>query len=976
MNDVSLPTVRANTPSTELGRALKSCVKGDVRFDKLSRALFATDASIYEIVPTGVVFPKDAQDVANTIKTCAEFQTSVVPRGAGTGLAGGAVGSGVQVDLSRYMNKIGSVDVDKRTVVVEPGVVLDELNRFLSPHRLFFAPDVATSSRATIGGMIANNSCGARSVRYGRTVDHVLELTVVLADGQIVSFQRDGHAGEVIRTRAQRVHEIEQGLGRIRDDYHEEIQARFPKVMRSNGGYGLDRLGPRGTLVDVTRILCGSEGTLGIVVSAMLNLEPLPNHTALVVLHYDDLLKSLAAVPAILKHHPAAVELIDRMIIDAGRANSAIRDRCRFLSGDPEGILAVEFFADDPAALDRQMRALLSDREVVDSAFAAVPVSDPQTQADVWNLRKAGLGLMMSKPGDDQPYSFVEDTAVDPARLGDYIERFEEILKREVVVAGYYAHASVGCLHVKPVLNLKRGADVERMSRIAQAVCDLAVEFGGTMTGEHGDGLVRSCWLERMYGPQIMQAFREVKNLFDPSGKLNPNKIVDAPPMTDHLRYGPIFRSFEPKTAFDFSSHGGMAGLAGMCSGVGQCRQKEVGTMCPSYMATHDEMHTTRARANALRLAMSNRGLIDGLGDSALAEVMDLCISCKACKTECPTGVDMARLKSEWLSHRNLLYGASDRARFLAEVPHRLNRMKRFRSIYGTISRSGLFRRVLAKRYGLDHRIVPPRLSKQTFRAWFRKHVRAKTWPTPPRGRVIYFVDTWMNHFTPEVGRAAVFVLEHAGYQVLCPPTECCGRVAISQGLLAEAKQLALENVNSLATLVASGVPVVGTEPSCVLTLVDEYPQLVRGPMAATLARRTMMIETFLADVLRQNPESLRFNPSTSRALFHAHCHQKSLVGTADLQRLLTQTYDGKACEIPSGCCGMAGAFGHEAEHYDIAQSIGEDRLFPAVRSRGTAEILVSGFSCRQQIEHHTDARVSHYIERIANALGHDASVL
>ncbi len=961
----------APTPTGEaLVQRLRGRTSGEVRFDDLSRTIYATDASIYEITPLGVVLPRTIDDVVAVVEECRAAGVSIVPRGAGTGLTGGAVGPGVQLDLSRYLNRIGRLDVAARTIEVEPGVVLDELNHHLAPHGLQFAPDVATGSRATIGGMIANNSCGAHSIVYGRTVDHVASLTVVLADGRVVTLGElaSGGANETTEKEVE-ARRLEEGLGRIRDENYEEIRQRFPKVLRSNGGYGLDRLGRPGTPIDVTRVICGSEGTLGIVMGATLKLVRPPRCTALAVLHFHDVLSALAATPAILQHRPAAVELIDRLIISAGLAHATISRQCDFLQGDPGALLAVEFFDEDWECLRSRVEALVRDAHGYPSCYAAAPVMETDRQAKVWNLRKAGLGLLMSRPGDAQPYAFVEDTAVDPSRLSEYMRRFGEILEQESVTAGYYAHASVGCIHVKPVLNLKRADDVERMRRIAEAVSSLAQEFGGAMTGEHGDGMVRSCWLEKMYGPRIMAAFREVKRLFDPDNLLNPHKIVDPWPMTEHLRYGANFQSRTVKTHMDFSSYGGMAGLAGMCTGVGQCRQRLVGTMCPSFMATGDETHTTRARANALRMALSNRGILNGLDDPALDEVMELCIGCKACKTECPTGVDMARLKSEFLSHRNMTRGVSRRSRLIAEFPSRLAVASKVPWLFNWLSQSSLTRGMMERRYGLDRRVPPPRLANRTFRAWFRRHSRRMGDREFPDGTVAYLVDTWTNYCSPNVGVAAVTLLESAGFRVVCPELDCCGRPAISQGLLSEAKLLAETNLRVLAPLAAKGIPIVGTEPSCLLTLVDEYPQLVRSAAARRVAEQSMMLETFLRRVWEARPESLRIRPLGGELLYHAHCHQKALIGSSDCLTLLSRVYGDGAREINSGCCGMAGSFGHEVEHYDIARAIGEQRLFPAIRERGGAAVAVAGFSCKTQIEHHTDVRPRHVVEYLAEAL-------
>ncbi len=951
---------RTSTGDTLEG-ALRSAMRGDVRFDALTRTLYATDASIYEITPTGVVCPRTTEDVIRVVETCHRFGTSIVPRGAGTGLAGGAIGEGVALDVSRHMNQIGRLDFGAKTIDVQPGVVLDELNAHLAPHGLMFAPDVATSSRATVGGMIGNNSCGAHSIIYGRTVDHIDELTVVLASGHVTTFGANGNASP-----DDPAADLERGLAVIRDGCHDEIVKRFPKVLRSNGGYGLDRLGPPGTPADAVKILCGSEGTLGVVVGAKLRLIDVARHTGLVVLQFDTRLDAMGATPDALRHAPAAVELIDRLILDAARSNPAIAPKCDFLVGDPSALLIVEFHGESDQDVASRMDGFMRDQTIATHCTHATPVQELERQSGVWDFRKAGLGLMMSRPGSAQPLAFVEDSAVDPSRLRDYMEQFGRILEKEGVEAGYYAHASVGCIHVRPILNLKNGVDVQRMRRIADAVSDLALAFGGAMTGEHGDGIVRSCWLEKTYGSTIVAAFAEVKRLFDPDALFNPHKIVDPYPMTERLRFGADFTARPVKTHLDFSAHGGVAGLAEMCSGVGECRKRLVGTMCPSFMATNDEKHTTRARANALRVALSGRGLLDGLDDAHLAEVMELCIGCKACKTECPTRVDMARLKCEYLSHRNQAHGVDRRTRMIVDTPQRLALASRMPRLMNLLLRSKASRFLAERRYGLDRRMPPPRLARRTFRAWFRHHRRNTN---GPRGRVVYFVDTWTNYFTPQVGIAAVALLERAGFDVLCPVTACCGRPAISQGLLTEATQLARQNVRRLAPLAAADVPVVGTEPSCVLTLTDEYPQLVRSQAAVRLASQTVLVETLLRRTLDDDPDALPWMSGGQPALLHAHCHQKALVGTDDSMALLQRASSGTSREINSGCCGMAGAFGHEVEHYDIARAIGEQRLFPAVRDRQAAEVLVTGFSCRHQVEHHTDATPRHLVEYLADAI-------
>jgi len=787
----------------------------------------------------------------------------------------------------------------------------------------------------------------------------------VLADGSRVTWG-DGTAsagGDLAR-------QCEAALRSVRSAYCDEIEQRYPKVLRRNGGYGLDRLLCEGD-VRPESIVCGSEGTLGIVVGATLRLTPLPAHRGLVLAHFDDLLDSLRAVPRVLAHGPAAVELIDKLVFDAARSQPAMARRSRVIEGDPAGVLVIELYADDVGTLRDRLDAVADDLRANEAGYAWPVVTDAATQKDVWDIRKSGLGLLMSRPGDEQPYAFVEDTAVDPARLRDYIARFRDLLAEERVnQAGYYAHASVGCLHVRPVLNLRKSSDVERMRRIAERVSGLVLEFGGTMTGEHGDGIVRSEWLEKMYGARIVAAFRAVKDAFDPQRILNPGKIVDPMPMTAHLRYAYVRRD-EPvgeETGLDFGAHGGMAGLAGMCSGVGQCRQRLVGTMCPSYMATGDETHTTRARANALRLALSDHTLLRGLDDPALDDVMDLCLSCKACRTECPTGVDMARLKSEWLWQRSRRRGAPWRDRLIAGIADAAAWASRMPALANAVLQSPVARRLMDGMARIDHRVPPPRFARQTFRDWFARR-RATDAASARHGAVVLFVDTWMNYFTPDVGRSAVRVLEALGYAVIVPPTMCCGRPAISKGLLDRAKGLAVANVEVLASYAERGLPIVGVEPSCILTFIDEVPQLVRTAAARRIAGAVQMIESLLARRLESDPTALQRATSIGAIRYHGHCHQKALVGTDDAMTVLRALAGEAASEINSGCCGMAGSFGHEKGHYEVARAVGEQRLFPAVRDRGAAAMAVSGFSCRHQIAHHTGAEPRHVVELLADAL-------
>jgi FAD/FMN-containing dehydrogenase/Fe-S oxidoreductase len=938
-------------------------IAGEVRADNLARTLYASDASIYEITPDLVVLPRSVDDIVLTVQACAKHGVPITARGAGTGLTGGAVNRGVQLDCARYLTNIGELDAAGRTIHVEAGVVLDELNAHLKPHGLHFAPDVATSSRATIGGMIANNSCGAHSILYGRTVDHIKRLDVVLADGTRDAFGPDAPPLTSARARAG-----DAAVTRAVTDLADEIAARYPKVLRSNGGYALDRVQIENGRARTERLISGSEGTLAIIVGATLNLEPLPRHTGLLVVCFDTLGEALRSVPPALEHQPAAIELIDNLILQATEGNPAMARRRWFVDGQPAAIIACEMFEDDPARLEQRLEALRADLTARAPSARGVTTTDPARQDDVWTVRKAGLGLLMSRPGIRQPYAFIEDAAVGAQRLPAYIEKLDAFLASEgVTETGHYAHASVGCLHVRPVLDLRDERDIARMKRIADGVSSLVLEFGGTMTGEHGDGIVRSAWHRKMYGPRIVHAFRQIKNAFDPDGLLNPGKIVDPLPMTENLRQGAGYQTRDPDTILDFSLYGGMAGLAGMCSGVGQCRQRLVGTMCPSYMATNDETHTTRGRANALRVALSNRGLLDGLDDPALADVMDLCLSCKACKTECPTGTDMAKLKAEWLSHQNTRHGVPARSRLIATSIEMAAWGCHFAPLSNWVMQSRVVRVLMEHLYGLDRRVPPPRFARQTFRQWHA------TQPAPDlpadAPEVVYFCDTWTNFYTPQVGRATIKVLTALGCRVRVPPTSCCGRPLISKGLLAEARQLAEQNVRVLAPYADRGVPIVGTEPSCISVLTDEFAQFVRNDAARRIAASALTIEAYVAARLREKPDALRFRAEARPLIYHGHCHQKALYGTSDAVAILDASSAGHAREIDSGCCGMAGAFGHEKEHYDVARAVGEQRLFPAIRQRGTADVIISGFSCRHHIEHHTGVAPRHVIEALADAL-------
>ena len=716
-----------------LRRALEARLEGEVRFDKVSRALYSTDASVYQIEPAGVVVVKSRADVVETVNACREFGCSMTMRGGGTSQAGQAIGAGLQVDTSKYFNRLLEVNAAERWARIEPGIVLDELNAALRPHGLRFAPDISTANRATIGGMMANNSSGARSVLYGKTIDHVLAQDVVLSDGSEARFEPlDPSAVDAICRRETLEAACYREVLRLARDHASEIAARYPKVLRRVGGYNLDAFVDPSRPVDMTRLVVGSEGTLAAILEAKVNLVPLPAAKAVMAIQFEDLLEALEATPAILEHRPSAVEVMDRFILDNTKQNAALeRLRRTFIDGDPGALLCVEFYADRPEDLPPRLDALERDLKARRFGYRYHRATDLAAQGRIWSLREAALGLSMAMKDDAKSLSFVEDTAVSPARLRDYIERFLGIVARHGTTAGVYAHASVGCLHVRPVVNLKTDAGIRTFESIASEIADLVLEFGGALSGEHGDGLIRSPFMEKMFGPVLYGAFQQVKRTFDPDGIFNPGKIVDAPPLTANLRYGSGYQARRPVTFFDYSEYGGISGAVEMCSGLGACRKKLDGTMCPSYMATREEKHSTRGRANALRLAIAGKLGEAGLGDEGVREVLDLCLECRACKAECPVGVDVARFKSEFLADYWSRHGTPLRARMLGGI-HEVSRWaSRLAPLSTWMAQSAPGRWITEAVLGIDARRTPPAWASRTFRRRFGSGV-VRLQPTAP----------------------------------------------------------------------------------------------------------------------------------------------------------------------------------------------------------------------------------------------------
>ena len=954
---------------------LQARLSGEVRFDAVSRMLYATDASNYQIEPVGVVLPKTSEDVQAAIELASSHGVAVLPRGGGSSLAGQSIGAALVIDFSKYLNRVLDVNLEAQTVTVEPGINLDILNRHLKPAGLMFGPDPSSGNRATIGGVIGNNSAGAHSILYGMTADHVRSVRFSLIDGGTVELGPATPGQVAARAGTDDVSgRLLKKLVAFGERHRELIARDFPPHWRRATGYSLDEFTKPHDAFNPARLLVSSEGTLATMLRATLDLVPLPTRTGLVLLQFDDLVASMAATPAILECEPSAVELMDRMLINLTRAQPGYASQIAFIKGDPAAVLAVEFYGETERELSQKCDDLvrhLADRGV---RMSAEPqrVLDLKQQADVWSVRKAGLGLLMSVKGDAKPIPVIEDVSVPVEHLPAYVQAIEQMVAAHGTTAAYYAHASAGCLHVRPLLNLKTVGGVTAMREMGHAAAELAHRFGGVMSGEHGDGLQRSELNEQIFGSELYGAMREFKGIFDPRGLMNPGKVVEAPPMVEHLRYGP---SYEPKalrTHLDFSAEGGFLAAVEMCNGAAVCRKLKAGTMCPSYMATKDERDTTRARANALRNALAGNTLTPkDFTSKGTYEVLDLCLSCKACKTECPSSVDMAKIKTEFLAQYHDAHGTPLRSRVFGNI-HAISRLSsRIAPLANLGMRTPLSKPVMRLIGVHPERQMPP-FAPRTFMHRWKAHRAAQPAERETRGKAVYFHDTFATYNYPHVGIATVKLLEAAGFEVVIEGRRvCCGRPMLSKGLVTEARRMAKRNVGLLARYARDGVPIIGSEPSCILTLRDEYPDLLPNDAdMRVVADHAYMIDEFLAKLDAEDDLGIDWSPEAGEdVFFHGHCHQKALIGV-DASMAIMKAAGCNATESGAGCCGMAGSFGFEAEHYDVSRKVGEERLFPAVNA--TAEktvVAVAGVSCRQQIEHFTDRSTCHIAEVLASRI-------
>lgn len=979
-----MPQPRTVADVGALERDLRAVVKGEVRFDDKARALYATDASPYRIPPVGVVVPLDEDDARAAVRVAATHGAPILPRGGGTSLAGQTVAEALVIDMSKHLNKVLEVDVEERWARVQPGVVRDQLNRVLAPHGLQFTPDVATTDRANVGGMVANNSSGTHSIKYGKTVDQVISMRVLLADGTELELGPLNRAELAAKVADQgREGRLYREVTRIVRENEAEIESRYPKVMRRVGGYNLDELVGDGPF-NLAKLVCGSEGTLGLILEVKVALHRLPPKRVLDMRHFDTLEKCLTAVQYINRHGPAAVELLDRDLFELGKENPNMAPLTSWVKGDPAAVLLVEFDGDTQEELERQLASLAADEEVNALSYASHVAWHPAEQKDITELRRAGLGIYATMKGKQKPTPFIEDAAIPVDKLPYYIPEVIEVCRRHGARTVMYAHASVGVIHVRPLIDLKAGSGVEAYRRISEDVFELVVKYGGSWSGEHGDGLIRSYQNRRLFGDRLYEAFIEVKRAFDPDWLMNPGKIVEAPMLTESLRYGTDYPEVEVPTVMDFSSQDGFLGAIEACTGVGACRKVGVGTMCPSYMATRDEDHSTRGRANVLREAITG-GLPGGLTSKAVYEVLDLCLECKACKAECPSQVDMAKLKYEWLQHYYDEHGVGLPTLAFANVGRVAPLGQALAPVANAMLPLKPVRWLLEKTAGVDSRRVLPKYTAERFERWFARRrdgagegaaadgtssqagSEAAAAPGANGRRVALFVDTWTRHNEQGPGKAAVKVLEALGYQVELVAYGCCGRPQLSKGLVRQAQKMAAENVRRLKRYADEGVPVLGVEPSCVAAFRDDYQDLLPGEETKAVTSNVRMVEEFLAKEWtsgRLKPEKV-FQRAPGKLLFHGHCQQKAVLGTSYATAVLGWVAE-EVQVLDAGCCGMAGSFGYA--HHDVSMAIGEQRLFPAVRGHDGVT-AAPGFSCRHQIADGTGKGAVHPVEVLAERL-------
>ncbi len=944
---------------------IKAISTSDSHFDTKTLGLYATDASLYQVEPIGVFIPKNEADLIAAVKVAYDCNIPILARGSATSLAGQTVNHALVIDFTNYFDHIVQINPEERYAIVQPGVVRDSFNREAQKYGLHYAPDPATSSRATIGGMIVNNSSGTKSIKYGMSIDHVIGLRVLLVDGTILDTKELlPEQWDAKCQQSDREGQIYRDFRKVIYDHSVAIEQVFPKVKRRVQGYPLDQY-IHTDRWNLAKIFSGSEGTLGIVLEATINLEPICKFKAAFNVHYHDRMAAIREVSQMVTFEPAAVEMLDFNVFQQSKKNHFLAPiHAKLIEGDPKATLAVEFFCLSQHELDDKI-AVFSNWLQQNSTAYAYPVLRTAEELDnLWTLRKNGLGLLMGDPAGRKPLPFIEDMAIPLEHLAEYIAAVLEICKVRGVETILYAHASVGVLHVRPALDVTVHKDIDLMKEISAEVFHLVMKYKGSWSGEHGDGRDRGHRLRDFFGEEVYQCLKDIKHIFDPTYLLNPDIIIDVPPMDNNLRIDPSYKVQKNDFVYKYRTDHSFEGLVHNCSGVGVCRNHFGGTMCPSFRATSDEEHSTRGRANALRLAMSGQMGFDGLTDPKVLETMDLCLSCKACKSECPSNVDMSKLKSEVLQKK---YDEGKISLREKAILHNASMVKMLSGWVAPIVNFGqgtwAFRWMAEKFLGIDRRRVLPDYASQTLVAWYHKAYK----PQSTGKKIALFADTYINHHDTDLGRAAIRLLDACGYEVVLLDVGCCQRPRISNGFLNAAKADGTTVANDLQSYLDAGIPIVVCEPSCTTALTDDLPDLIENEsLGMQMKKGIYAIDDYLSRAVNDGTLKGRFISKSKEILLHGHCHQKASFGTGGMHHIYKSIDNLQYAECDSGCCGMAGSFGYEAEHYDISKKIANQVLIPTI-NKATADTLVvaNGFSCRHQIKDLSERTAVHWVESV-----------
>ncbi|MBK6782624.1 MAG: FAD-binding protein [Saprospiraceae bacterium] len=937
----------------------------EIKISELDLALYSTDASLYQLKPVAVAIPSSQEDLITIVSVAHQYKIPILPRGSATSLAGQTTNEALVIDFTKYFNKIIKINPDNKEAIVQPGVIRDQLNAEIVKYGLHFAPDPATTSRATIGGMIANNSSGTRSIQYGKTIDHIKALKILLADGTILNLsQKNPEEWEKLSSKNTKEGFIYKQFREIIFNHTEAIEKAYPKVLRRVQGYPLDEFVNRENW-NLAKLFSGSEGSLGIILEATINLEPIPKHRAAITLHYDDRLKAIREVKEMIAFDPAAIEMLDYNVFEKSVKNNMTRElHHRLITGEPKATLSVEFFTLTQEELENKIQSFLDWISKHSSAYAFPVLRTAKELEDSWSLRKNGLGLIMGDPEGRKPIPFIEDMAIPLEHLAEYIENILNLCQKKGVETILYAHASVGVLHVRPALDMTRQEDIDLMKEISDEVFLLVKKYKGSWSGEHGDGRNRGHRLRDYFGEEVYQCLKDVKNIFDPAHIMNPGIIIDVPPMDKNLRYGPGYKDKKNNFVYHYRHDHSFEALVHNCSGVGACRNKTGGTMCPSFKATENEEDSTRGRANALRMAISGQMGFESLTDDKVLEVLDLCLSCKACKSECPSNVDMAKLKSEVLQKKYDSGNITLREKAIYYNTIIVPKLSGWKApIINFIQSTTLFKVIAEKILKTDRRRTLPTYAAEPLDVWFQKNYI----PGEYKPKVVLFADTYINYHEPQIGKAAVKLLNACGFEVVLASVGCCQRPAISNGFLKEAKISGTRVAEQLIPYIKQGLKIVVCEPSCTTALIDDLPDLIDDlHLANALKNNVKAIDVFLSEALMAGEIKGKFVSRSKNILLHGHCHQKASFGTSGMKKIYSSTDNTVCIEPDSGCCGMAGSFGYEAEHYNVSKKIAESILIPTINGTSPETLIVAnGFSCRHQIVDFSGRKAVHWVESV-----------